>query len=131
MHEVTLLYGMAKQIEEVVKENGIEHIDAVVLDVGEASGAIPLFLYESYEMVQEMFPFLAGSKLVVNTVTAVGQCSECGKVYPIVKNKGVCPVCGSKDKDVLEGTDFVIKELRIIEKKAGSTDSLSKEESGQ
>lgn len=116
MHELTLLFGVAEQVERVVKENDIDHVDAVVLEVGEATTVVPEFLIDGYSVISDDYDFLRGSQLIVNTVTAVGRCRECGREFPIVVNKGLCPDCGSFDKDIIEGTDFLIKEVRILER---------------
>lgn len=116
MHELTLLFGVAEQVERVVKENDIDHVDAVVLEVGEATTVVPEFLGDGYSVISDDYDFLRGSQLIVNTVTAVGRCRECGREFPIVVNKGLCPDCGSFDKDIIEGTDFLIKEVRILER---------------
>jgi hydrogenase nickel incorporation protein HypA/HybF len=116
MHELTLLFGVAEQVERVVKENDIDHVDAVVLEVGEATTVVPEFLRDGYSVISDDYDFLRGSQLIVNTVTAVGRCRECGREFPIVVNKGLCPDCGSFDKDIIEGTDFLIKEVRILER---------------
>ena len=42
-----------------------------------------------------------------------GLCENCGQVYNIVENKGVCPKCGSRDKEILCGREFNIKELLV------------------
>jgi hydrogenase nickel incorporation protein HypA/HybF len=116
MHELTLLFGVAEQVERVVRENDIDHVDAVVLEVGEATTIVPEFLRDGYSVISDDYDFLRGSQLIVNTVTAVGRCRECGREFPIVVNKGLCPDCGSFDKDIIEGTDFLIKEVRILER---------------
>jgi len=116
MHELTLLFGVAEQVERVVKENDIDHVDAVVLEVGEATTVVPEFLRDGYSVISDDYDFLRGSQLIVNTVTAVGRCRECGREFPVVVNKGLCPDCGSFDKDIIEGTDFLIKEVRILER---------------
>lgn len=115
MHELTLLFGVAEQVDRVVKENNIDHVDAVVLEVGEATAIIPEFLKDGYEVISDEFDFLRGSELIINVVKAIGRCADCGCIFPIVENKGICPECGSFDKDVIEGRDFTIKEVRIME----------------
>ena len=108
MHELTLLYGVAEKVEQVVKENGLERIDAVVIEVGEATTVVPEFLLDDYD-------FLRGSELVIDVIKAVGRCRNCGREFPINACEGICPDCGSFDKDVIAGTDFFIKEVRIME----------------
>ena len=103
MHELTLLYGVADRVRKVCEENDIPHVDAIVLEVGEATAIIPDFLKDGYEIISDDYDFLRG------------RCRNCGCVYPIVENKGHCPECDSFDKEVIEGTDFLIKEVRVME----------------
>lgn len=115
MHELTLLYGVAQKVEEVVKENGLDHVDAIVIEVGEATSVIPEFLKDGYEVISDDYDFLRGSELIIEKIKAVGRCRQCGTEFPIVANKGICPECGSFDKEIIEGMDFFIKEVRILE----------------
>ena len=115
MHELTLLYGVVQKVEEVVKENDLDHIDAIVIEVGEATAVVPEFLRDGYSVISDDYDFLRGSELIIERVTAIGRCRGCGTEFPIVVNKGLCPECGSFDKDIIEGTDFFIREVRILE----------------
>ena len=115
MHELTLLYGVVDKVGKVCEENGLDHVDAIVIEVGEATSVIPEFLQDGYEVIADDYDFLRGSELIIEKVTAVGLCRECGTEFPIVVNKGFCPKCGSFDKDVIDGTDFFIKEVRVRE----------------
>jgi hydrogenase nickel incorporation protein HypA/HybF len=115
MHELTLLYGVAQKVGQVVEENGLDHVDAIVIEVGEATSVIPEFLQDGYEVISDDYDFLRGSELIIERIKAIGRCRRCGTEFPIVENKGLCPECGSFDKDIIEGTDFFIKEVRILE----------------
>lgn len=116
MHELTLLYGVAQKVEQVCKENDLDHVDAIVVEVGEATSVIPEFLQDGYEVISDDYDFLRGSELIIERIKAVGRCRGCGTEFPIVANKGLCPECGSFDKDIIEGADFFIKEVRVMEK---------------
>ena len=115
MHELTLLYGVAQKVEQVCKENDLDRVDAIVIEVGEATSVIPEFLQDGYEVISDDYDFLRGSELIIERITAVGRCRQCGTEFPIVVNKGICPECGSFDKDIIEGTGFFIKEVRVME----------------
>lgn len=115
MHELTLLYGVADQVRRVCEENDIPKVDAVVLEVGEATAIIPEFLEDGYEIISDDFDFLRDSELIIDRVKAMGRCRNCGSEFPIVENKGLCPECGSFDKEVIAGDDFFIKEVRVLE----------------
>lgn len=115
MHELTLLYGVADKVGEVVRENGLEKVDAVVLEVGEATAVIPEFLQDGYSVISDDFDYLRGSELIINRITAIGRCRECGCEYPVTECGGECPECGASARDIIDGTDFYIKEVRIME----------------
>ena len=53
------------------------------------------------------------SRLQIDVMPGNGLCENCGQVYNIVENKGVCPKCGSRDKEILCGREFNIKELLV------------------
>jgi hydrogenase nickel incorporation protein HypA/HybF len=117
MHELTLLFGIAEQVEKVVNENDdIDHIDAVVVDIGELTTVVPEFMLDGYSVVSDEFDFLKGSELIINRIKGVARCTVCDTEYEIVPNEGLCPNCGAFDKDVLAGDDFYIREVRIYEK---------------
>ena len=115
MHELTLLFGIAEQVERVIRENDVDHVDAVVVEIGEATAIVPEFMLDGYSVVSDEFSFLRGSELIIERITAVGLCRNCGCEYPIVVNKGICPGCGSRDKEIIEGNEFIIKEVRVME----------------
>ena len=74
MHELTLLFGVAEQVGKVVSENGIDHVDAVVLEIGEATAIVPEFMLDGYSVISDEFPFLKGSELIIETEIAFGSC---------------------------------------------------------
>ena len=81
MHELPLLMGACDLVGEVVKQNKIRHIDALVLDVGEVSGVIPAFLANYSYIVFDEYDFLRGAKLLINSVKATARCLDCGMEY--------------------------------------------------
>ena len=46
MHELGIVFHVAKQVEAVAAENKAKHIDEVVLSVGEVSTVIPDYLID-------------------------------------------------------------------------------------
>ena len=122
MHELTLLFGVAEQVEKVTEENGIDHIDAVVLDIGDMTAVIPEFMMDGYQVISDEYDFLRGSELIINRIKGIGRCIDCGEDYYVVENKGICPECGSRKKDILTGDEFVIREIRVFEHDAPDED---------
>lgn len=93
-------------------ENGIEKIEAIVLQIGELSLIVPEYVEQLYPMVAGG-TLLADTRLEIETIPGMAECEDCDEVYNVVKNAGVCPACGSRSKTVLSGTDFLIKELLV------------------
>ena len=118
MHELPLLMGACDLVGEVVKQNKIRHIDALVLDVGEVSGVIPAFLANYSYIVFDEYDFLRSAKLLINSVKATARCLDCGMEYDIIPNHGKCPHCGSIEKQVLTGRDFRVREIRVTDERA-------------
>lgn len=114
MHEMTLAIQAVRTVLEFAKENGIAKIDTVVLEIGELSLVVPQYMQDVYGVVCEK-TLLEGSKLQIDIVPGNGICRDCGTVYNIVAEKGVCPKCGSREKDILSGQEFDIKEILVPE----------------
>ena len=48
MHELGILDAMIHTIEDVVREEGAEEVERIVLEVGELSGVVPRYLEECW-----------------------------------------------------------------------------------
>lgn len=111
MHELGLLTQMAETVTAAARESGIDSVAEIVLEVGEASGALPHIFEEYFPMIQEDFPVLESAKLRLLPVKSRALCADCNAVYDLMKNEGKCPRCGSMDKTVLGGTEVIIKQI--------------------
>ncbi len=109
---MTLAIQAIRTVLEFAGDNDIEEIDTVVLEIGELSLVVPEYMEQAYYAAVPK-TMLEGSKLRIDVVPGNGICRDCGKVYNIVENKGVCPKCQSHDKDVLCGEEFNIKEILV------------------
>jgi hydrogenase nickel incorporation protein HypA/HybF len=58
---------------------------------------------------------LENTKLEIETLPGNARCSDCGKVFNVLANKGACPSCGGKNLELLCGKEFFIKEIVIEE----------------
>ena len=44
MHELGIVFNIIDTVEQVSAENELEHVNAVVLELGEVSGVVPEYL---------------------------------------------------------------------------------------
>lgn len=110
MHELGLLAEIVGKIEEVAKENNVTEIETLVLDVGEYSGVVPDYVEDCYPAVIEG-TLLEHTKLKMNVIKGVALCHDCNKTFAIAGNEQHCPYCNSQKCEVVEGGEFVIKEI--------------------
>lgn len=102
---------VVKQVEEVAKENGVEKVEKIVLQIGELASVIPHY-------VEEVFPaatyktMLETTELEIEMIPAMGRCHKCAQVFSLTAQEGVCS-CGEKDFEVLSGREFILKEIQV------------------
>jgi len=110
MHEIGVLFEVVKSVEQFAKENDVEKIETLVLQIGELSSMIPKYMKTLYPAAIED-TILVGSKLEIEILPANALCRDCNKVFNLMENKGICPICGKKDFEILSGKEFYIKEI--------------------
>ena len=73
------------------------------------------------EYVEEIYPVVAKGtmfesiKLIINVVPGLAECNECNEIFNVIEHEGYCPNCGSFEKEILSGKDFLIKEIHVPE----------------
>lgn len=110
MHELGVLNSMVHTIERIVKEQNISDVHKLVIEVGELSGIVPRYLEKSWPAASYK-TFMEKTQLELIVIPGIVKCRCCGRVYNAVYNDLNCPDCGSKDMEILEGDDMIIKEI--------------------
>ena len=114
MHEIGVVRAMLHTVDEFCKENGVEKVEEIVLSIGELSLVIPQYVEDIYPSVVNDTKY-KDTKLVIEVVPGLAECEECDEIFNVIENKGYCPNCGSFDKTVLSGRDFIVKEIHVKE----------------
>lgn len=112
MHEIGVVRSMMRTVEDFARDNGIDEIVSIVLEIGDLSMIIPKYVEDIYSVVSKDTRF-EGTELVIETVEGQGVCRDCKRAFPIVKNEGYCPRCGKRNADIISGRDFIIKEIVV------------------
>lgn len=111
MHEIGVLTKAIDMIEEIARNHDVEHVSFVTFEVGELSGYLPVFFEKYFPIVVEDRPIFEGAGLRIDIVKGEALCMECQSLYNVMKNEGKCPCCGSREKKVLGGEQFIVKEI--------------------
>ena len=59
--------------------------------------------------------WLKDTKLVINVSPGMAECDECNELFNVIEHEGYCSNCGSFEKTILSGKDFLIREIHIPE----------------
>ena len=52
---------------------------------------------------------------MINVIPGMAECDECNELFHVIEHEGYCPNCGSFEKTILLGKDFLIREIHIPE----------------
>ena len=111
MHELGVVFHIIDDLTELGKENDVEKIHSVTIQLGEVSGVIPDFLTDAWKWAVNRTEILKGADLIIETLPAVTFCEDCKSEYETVKHGRICPNCGSEHTYLLKGNEFMIKEI--------------------
>lgn len=111
MHEISVLTKAVELVENTAREQGLEHVGFITLEVGELTGYVPLFFEKYFPVVVDGKPLFAGTELRIRTVRGQALCRDCQSLYNVMRNEGRCPKCGSREKTILGGQQFLVKEI--------------------
>ncbi len=113
MHELGIVFYIIRDVKKAAQENGVEHVGAVVMNIGEVSTIVPEYLTDCWRWAADKEDLLRGAELKVNIIPAVSHCDDCGKDFGTVENGKTCPYCGSGNTWLLRGNEVEIKEIEV------------------
>ncbi len=116
MHELGIVFHIIDSVESVARENGIEKVQSVTVEVGEVSSVIPDYLVDCWNWaVKKKDALLQECQMQVEQIHAMTHCDGCGKDYDTVDHGKICPHCGSEKTWLLTGNEINIKEITVLE----------------
>lgn len=113
MHELGIVFYIIRDVKQVAQENGVKHVSAVVMDIGEVSTIVPDYLQDCWRWAADKEDILKGCELRINTIPAVTWCNACQSEYGTVEYGRTCPRCGSGETWLLRGNEVEIKEIEV------------------
>lgn len=113
MHELGVTFHIMDHLEKVAKENEVEKIRKVVLELGEVSTVIESYLQNCWTWAAKKRQLFEEAELIVETLPAITYCEECEKTYSTIEYGKICPHCGSEHTYLLQGSEFNIKEIEV------------------
>lgn len=112
MHEFTIAKNIVTIAGDYAHKEGKERITRVNLEIGELSGVILDTLNYALETCTRN-TVLQDTEFRIENVKGMGQCKDCGQIFPLAGPVAPCPVCGSYRFDIRSGRELRIKSLIV------------------
>jgi hydrogenase nickel incorporation protein HypA/HybF len=113
MHEIGALHQAVKLVNKIAKENQVDKVKYITLEIGELTGFLPVFFEKYFPVVAEEFPLVKDAELRMIIVRGQAICTECETLYNVMRCEGACPQCKSREKKILGGTEFRVKDIGL------------------
>ena len=111
MHELGVVFHIIDDVTAVAKDNDISRIESVTLQLGTVSTVIPDYLINCWKWAAAKHELLVGAELIIEPIEAITHCEDCNCDYDTIRYGKTCPECGSGNTFLLQGTEFIIKEI--------------------
>jgi len=110
MHELGILSALVQTVEGIMRDEELTEIEKIVIEVGELSGILPLYLEKCYPAaVYKTFMEKTALELVI--VPGIVNCRGCGLTFNAAENDLRCPDCGGQNLEILSGNDMIVREI--------------------
>jgi len=111
MHELGVVFHVIDDVKAIAKENNVEKVSSITIELGEVSTVIPFYLKDCFDWAKKKHEILKDCELKVEIIKAVTLCEDCQKEYSTVDHGKICPYCQSERTYLLRGNEFTIKEI--------------------
>ncbi len=113
MHELGVVFYVIRDVKKVAKENQVESIESVTLEIGEVSGVVHEYLIDCWNWAVKKEPMMDHAKLKIEMIPALTYCEDCKGTYKTVRYAKICPYCQSEHTYLIQGNEFNIKETEV------------------
>lgn len=112
MHEMSLVAGIMRILEEQARAQAFARVRVVVLEVGGLSHADPEALRFAFQ-AQMPGTLADGARLEIVTPPGRAWCMDCAESVTLDRRGDACPRCGGYKLQVTAGDDLRVRELEV------------------
>jgi len=110
MHEMTLAVSVLQIVEDAVRREGLRHVRAVWLEIGQLASVEPEAMRFCFDAVARD-SVAEGARLEIVTTAGAAWCNLCSKAVALAELGAPCPHCGGYRLRLTEGTGMRVMEL--------------------
>ncbi len=95
MHEISLVQGLLSQLQELARQNNMNRVVSITMDIGPLSGVVADSFRFGFEILAQEDDLVRDATLVINTTTVTYRCTGCDATQQTRGDKpDNCPACG-------------------------------------
>lgn len=113
MHELGVVFHVIDDVIAIAKDNQASHIDTVVLEIGTVSGIVDDYLLDCWNWACNKHEETSECELKIEHIEAISYCENCKEQFDTIANGKTCPNCSSDNTYLLQGNEFIIKEIKV------------------
>ena len=113
MHELGIVFNITKQIDEIAKENKVNKVISLTVEVGEVSTVVPEYFKDCFEWAKKKTEYLKDCKLNLVVLSALSYCEDCKQTYNTVQFGKTCPHCKSEHTYLVTGNKVKMKQIEV------------------
>jgi len=112
LHEMSLMAGVFKIVEEILDQHEIKRVVQIKLRVGELTNAEPAALHLAFAAYAQGTK-AEGAELVIEQVPVQARCRSCGREFSVHGIFFLCPYCQTTGLEILQGEELLIESLEV------------------
>ena len=116
MHELGIVIEVVKQVEQLAKQNDVEKVTKLTLEVGEVSGVVKEYFFDAFKWFIKKSQYMKECELDYVTIEGISYCQDCKQTYSTTKHGKECPFCHSDHTYLVSGQEVKIKDIEVQNK---------------
>ena len=112
MHELAIADSIFRTVLAEIDKNGYARVSSIGLRIGLLTDVVSEALTFGFEAIARGTP-LEHTRLEIERIPITGRCRTCGAENQIERYLFVCPHCGSRDIDMIQGGELDIAYIEI------------------
>jgi hydrogenase nickel incorporation protein HypA/HybF len=114
MHEISLVEGLFKQLQELAAENKATRIISVTMEIGPHCGVVVDSFQFGFDILSADNDLVRGAKLIILVPPVSYSCTNCSHVEVSVGQKPEeCPACGELLLIPDGGNDLILQQIEM------------------
>ena len=113
MHEMSIVDGLCRQLDELAVEHGATRVHAVTVDVGVLSNIVPELLRHAFDAFRSEVPLIADAELTIREIPLTLECAECGRTTESRELRFRCSACESSRVELRGGEELLLRDVEL------------------